>query len=98
MVRRVVRHVVRRKRRVIQGSGFFSFLKKVGNFIRKQRILSKGLRFAREILPSKLGTVAKLSSKGASALGFGRSIADKGKGLKLAGSGLSVAGRCRRRY
>ena len=91
------RAVVRRRRRVQNGKGFWDFAKKASRWLRKTKLISKAgniLSTAGVPYAGKVGNIAKV-------LGYGKRKSCKrvvrrrrrtGKGIGLAGGALRLAG------
>ena len=87
----VVRHR-RRRRMKMRGGGLKDFLMKAHNFLKKHQLVSKIGGLLGSVGVPYAGTVGSVAGK----LGYGRRRMPRGGALRLAGAGLSLAGRRRR--
>jgi hypothetical protein len=69
------------------------WLKKAGNFIANNGLISKGASLAAKFLPAQYSGIANTISSGAKAMGLGRRR--RGHGLTLAGAGYHTRRRLR---
>jgi hypothetical protein len=71
----------------MKGRGCIDFIKKIGGFLRKHKIISGVGNTLATILPGQYGAIAGTIGKTAQTLGFGRRRKRRcGRGLRLAGS------------
>ena len=84
--------LVRSRRRHMRGRGFMDFMRKVGNFLKKTKVISKVGNLLGAACVPYAGTIGKA----ADTLGYGRRrrYRRRGGALKLAGQGLSGPGGC----
>ena len=77
----------RRRKRV--GGAMPAWLSSVGDFLKKNKIISRGASALSGMLPGPWGAAAGLASKAAGAVGYGRR---RGRGLHTGGSMRMVGG------
>ena len=73
-------------RRRMRGRGLREIVSKIGGFLRKHKIISRGGAALGSMLPGAWGTAARSVGSVAGKLGYGRRMRRyRGSGLKLAG-------------
>lgn len=86
------------KRHSMRGRGIGSFFKKVGNFLKRTKLISRGAAALGSIGVPHMGTVGTIANMG----GLGRRRRTvrrslRGRGLSMAGGALRLAGQGRPR-
>ena len=87
------------KRQSMRGKGIGSFFRKVGNFLKKTKLISRGASALGAIGVPHMGTVGTIAGMG----GLGRRRRTvrrsmRGRGLSMAGGALRLAGQGRRMH
>jgi len=85
------------KRHSMRGKGIGSFFRKVGNFLKKTKLISRGAHVLGSLGVPHMGTVGTIAGMGG--LGRHRRVHRRrpmrGKGLSMAGGALRLAGQGR---
>lgn len=85
------------KRQSMRGKGIGSFFKKVGNFLKRTKLISRGAAALGSLGVPHMGTVGTIAGMGG--LGRHRTVrrrTQRGRGLSMAGGALRLAGQGRR--
>lgn len=84
------------KRQSMRGKGIGSFFRKVGNFLKRTKLISRGAAALGSLGVPHMGTVGTIAGMG----GLGRRSRtvrrQRGRGLSMAGGALRLAGQGRR--
>ncbi len=85
------------KRHSMRGKGIGSFFKKVGNFLKRTKLISRGAAALGSLGVPHMGTVGTIANMGG--LGRHRRVHRRmtGRGLSMAGGALRLAGQGRHR-
>lgn len=84
------------KRHSMRGKGIGSFFRKVGNFLKRTKLISRGAKVLGTLGVPHMGTVGNIASMGG--LGRHRTVRrrpQRGRGLSMAGGALRLAGQGR---
>jgi len=85
------------KRQSMRGKGIGSFFRKVGNFLKRTKLISRGAAALGSLGVPHMGTVGTIAGMGG--LGRRRTVrrrTQRGRGLSMAGGALRLAGQGRR--
>jgi hypothetical protein len=83
------------KRHSMRGKGIGSFFRKVGNFLKRTKLISRGASALGSLGVPHMGTVGTIAGMGG--LGRRRRVRrQRGRGLSMAGGALRLAGQGRR--
>jgi len=85
------------KRHSMRGKGIGSFFRKVGNFLKRTKLISRGAAALGSLGVPHMGTVGTIAGMGG--LGRHRRVRrQRGRGLSMAGGALRLAGQGRRMH
>jgi hypothetical protein len=81
----------------MRGRGLMDWLRKAGDWVKSNKLVSRGLHGISGALPGAYGTIARTAGDAAAHLGWGRRRRVKGGSLTLAGGSLGGMRRLRLR-